>query len=78
MVYADDFLLLAGSFLHKDLIPHGLKTEDTVTGLEGEEKQEFLSFAKKMLQWLLEERKPAKELVEDPWLSDESIMRKCA
>lgn len=67
-----------GNFLHQHLIPRGLKLEDTVTCLQGEQKSQFLSFARKMLQWLPEDRKTAKELVEDPWLSDESIMRRGA
>lgn len=61
--------------MHKDLIPHNLKMEDTVNSLEGEQKVQFLSFAKKMLQWLPENRKTAKELIQDPWLSDDSIRR---
>jgi len=39
-----------------------------VSALEGEEKRLFLSFVSKMLQWLPEDRKTAKELLEDPWL----------
>lgn len=62
-----------GNFLHQQLIPHGLKIEATVNCLEGEKKHQFLSFARKILQWLPEDRKTAKELIEDPWLSDESI-----
>ncbi|GIK05193.1 hypothetical protein Aspvir_009296 [Aspergillus viridinutans] len=62
-----------GEFLHGDLIPHNLKIEDTVDTLEGEQKSQFLSFAKKMLRWLPADRKTAKELIEDPWLSDDSI-----
>ncbi|KKA20987.1 hypothetical protein T310_4986 [Rasamsonia emersonii CBS 393.64] len=57
-----------GRFLHNDLIPKNLKLEDTVTVLEGNEKQLFLDFAKKMLRWLPEERQSAAELLHDPWL----------
>lgn len=64
-----------GNFLHQQLIPRDLKIEDTVNCLQGEQKSQFLSFARKMLQWLPEDRKTARELVEDPWLSDESIKR---
>jgi hypothetical protein len=41
------------------------KEEDN---LEGEEKIIFLQFLRKMLQWLPEDRKSAKVLMEDPWL----------
>jgi serine/threonine-protein kinase SRPK3 len=36
--------------------------------LEGEEKIIFLQFLRKMVQWVPEDRKSAKELLEDPWL----------
>jgi hypothetical protein len=36
--------------------------------MAGEEKGLFLNFVRKMLQWLPEDRKTAKELREDPWL----------
>ncbi|KAJ5415176.1 hypothetical protein N7465_003871 [Penicillium sp. CMV-2018d] len=62
-----------GEFLHKDLIPRGLRIEDTVEALQGEQKDEFLNFAKKMLQWLPDDRKTARQLIEDPWLSEDSI-----
>ncbi|XHG07892.1 hypothetical protein AWENTII_011023 [Aspergillus wentii] len=60
-----------GPFFDED----DVKIEDTVKCLEGEQKDQFLTFALKMLQWLPENRKAAKELIEDPWLSDESIRR---
>lgn len=36
--------------------------------LKGDRKVMFLQFMRKMLQWVPEERKSAKELLEDPWL----------
>ena len=36
--------------------------------LEGEEKIIFLQFLGKMVHWVPEGRKSAKELMEDPWL----------
>lgn len=33
-----------------------------------EEQVLFLNFVRKMLQWLTEDRKTAKELRDDPWL----------
>ncbi|EZF75074.1 CMGC/SRPK protein kinase [Trichophyton soudanense CBS 452.61] len=62
-------------FRNKEVIPSGINLDDTVTCLEGEQKVQFLKFARKMLQWPPEDRKTAKELVEDPWLSDKSINR---
>jgi serine/threonine protein kinase len=45
--------------------------EDVETRLIGEEKKDFLLFIRSMLNWLPEERKTAKELLQDPWLNDE-------
>ncbi|GAT22731.1 hypothetical protein RIB2604_01601460 [Aspergillus luchuensis] len=59
-----------GEFLHKHLIPENQTLEDTVTCLKGTEKDEFLAFARNILQWLPEDRKTAKELAEDPYLSE--------
>ncbi|KAI2912925.1 hypothetical protein CBS147320_10696 [Aspergillus niger] len=59
-----------GEFLHKHLIPENQALEDTVTYLKDTEKDEFLDFARKILQWLPENRKTAKELADDPWLSE--------
>ena len=59
----------SGAFMHKDLIPSWVRLEDTVRSLGGENKRLFLNFARKMLQWLPEDRKSAKELLEDPWLT---------
>ncbi|RAL01305.1 kinase-like protein [Aspergillus ibericus CBS 121593] len=36
--------------------------------LEGDEKEDFLRFLRRMLRWLPEERATAKELLFDPWL----------
>ena len=53
----------AGEFIRKDLI-----LAESVPSLEGEDKRRFLDFVRKMLQWLPEDRKTAKKLLEDPWL----------
>ncbi|KAI9790543.1 MAG: hypothetical protein M1816_005050 [Peltula sp. TS41687] len=39
------------------------------TRLQGQDKELFLRFIRSMLQWLPEERKTAKELLDDPWLN---------
>ena len=43
-----------------------LEGEDGV--FSGKEKQEFLAFMRRMLQWRPADRSSAKELLEDPWL----------
>ena len=57
-----------GEFLYKDLIPGDLDLRDSTPSLQGEEKQLFLEFVGKMLRWVPEDRKTAKELLADPWL----------
>ncbi|MCJ1398649.1 hypothetical protein MMC11_001850 [Xylographa trunciseda] len=42
--------------------------EDSEENLNGEEKVLFLAFLRKMLSWVPEGRKTAKELLRDPWL----------
>ncbi|KUJ14194.1 CMGC protein kinase [Mollisia scopiformis] len=70
--YGGPFFNSEGEFMHKDLIPIGVRLEDFVLSLEREDKHLFLDFIKKMLQWLPEDRKTAKELLEDPWLQEKS------
>lgn len=41
---------------------------DTVTTIDGEEKEQFLCFASRMLQWLPERRATAQELLDDSWM----------
>ena len=55
-------------FIHENLIPTNTCLEDSVRSLDGHEKKMFLNFARKLLQWLPEDRKTAKELLDDPWL----------
>lgn len=43
--------------------------EDVETRLEGSDKMLFLQFIRSMLRWLPEERKSAKDLLEDSWLN---------
>jgi len=57
-----------GDFIRKDLIPRDLRIAETVTLFQGEEKQQFLDFVTKMLQWQPEKRSTAKDLLEDPFL----------
>lgn len=62
------YLLCLGNFTG------GVKVEETSfeeeeENLEGEEKEAFLNFLRGMVQWVPEERKAAKELMDDPWLN---------
>lgn len=49
-------------------IPIDSSLAQSEENLEGDEKQEFLRFVGGMLQWRPEDRKTAKELLQDPWL----------
>lgn len=40
----------------------------TVSTIEGEEKEQFLRFATRMLEWLPEKRATAQGLLVDPWM----------
>jgi hypothetical protein len=50
------------------LIPRDVGIAETVTLFQGEEKQQFLDFVAKILQWQPEKRSTAKDLLEDPFL----------
>lgn len=50
-------------------IPQGRSLEQSEEFLGGKNKEMFLSFMRGMLQWRPEDRKTAKELIEDPWLN---------
>ncbi len=51
--------------MRKDLVLEAFTLANLILSLKEENKQKFLNFAQKMLQWLLEKRKLAKELLED-------------
>jgi serine/threonine protein kinase len=50
-------------------IPQDRSLESAEELLEGESKEKFLAFIRGMLQWRPEDRKTAKELLQDPWLT---------
>ncbi|KAL4744741.1 hypothetical protein BDW72DRAFT_208772 [Aspergillus terricola var. indicus] len=58
-----------GHFLYKDLIPDR-KLGDTVSFLEGEERETFLDLAKQMLVWHPDTRKQAGELARHPFFNE--------
>ena len=45
-----------------------LENSLTVSTIEGEEKEQFLRFTSRMLEWLPEKRATAQELLDDPWM----------
>lgn len=63
-------LLLVGNWIADEQakIPE-TSLEQVETRLEGRDKELFLQFIRSMLKWLPEERKTAKELLDDPWLN---------
>ncbi|XWW93606.1 hypothetical protein V2A60_001540 [Cordyceps javanica] len=57
-----------GSLRGHYYVPHEFQFDSRIHRISGEEKQKFLEFATKMIQWRPEERHTAKELLRDPWL----------
>ena len=66
-----DKIILLGNWDGLIPIPE-ISFEKSETYLEGKNKELFLQFMRKMLCWVPEERKTAKELLQDPWLSGAS------
>ncbi|GAB1209484.1 hypothetical protein APSETT445_008263 [Aspergillus pseudonomiae] len=50
-------------------IPTGTTLERSEEFLEGRNKEMFIGFMRGMLQWRPEDRKTAKDLLQDPWLN---------
>ncbi|KAL1861066.1 hypothetical protein Plec18170_001581 [Paecilomyces lecythidis] len=63
---------ILGRFLYEDLIPRR-KLDDTVSFLEGEEREAFLDLARKMLGWHPNVRKTAGELARHVFLQPKQI-----
>lgn len=58
-----------GAFLTPDLLTRRVPLENRETTLEGTvEREAFLRFMRKMLQWEPGKRSSAKELAEDEWI----------
>ena len=53
----------------KDLDVPSLSLEDSEENLKERNKELFLQFMKSMLRWVPEERKTARQLLDDPWLN---------
>ena len=52
-----------------------LENSLTVSTIEGEEKEQFLRFTSRMLEWLPEKRATAQELLDDPWMRSPGLKR---
>ncbi|KAE8351352.1 kinase domain protein [Aspergillus coremiiformis] len=60
---------LGGSWIaHEEAAVPSVSLESLEKRLSGQEKKEFIKFMRSMLKWLPEERKTARQLLEDPWL----------
>ena len=60
---------LEGKFkASNDIANTSFEAEENV--LHGEEKVKFLAFLRRMLRWRPKERASARELLEDPWMTD--------
>ncbi|RAH63641.1 kinase-like protein [Aspergillus piperis CBS 112811] len=58
-----------GAFLHPELLTDQVPLDERETTLEGRaEREAFLHFMRKMLQWEPSKRSSARELAEDEWL----------
>ncbi|OAX82796.1 hypothetical protein ACJ72_02851 [Emergomyces africanus] len=64
-----EFFTEDGRWKHDMEIPQA-SLEASEEFLRGRNKEMFLVFMRGMLQWRPEDRKTAKELLEDPWLND--------
>ena len=63
---------LAGQWRGAVLVPNPTSLEESEENLEGSNKEAFLRFMRKMLQWRPEERQTASQLLEDEWLNGRS------
>ena len=61
-------LLLSGNFRYPDLVPRNFTFENSLQEIQGEDKNLFVDFAKKMITWLPKDRATAQELLLHPWL----------
>ncbi|KAG6285525.1 hypothetical protein E4U09_007256 [Claviceps aff. purpurea] len=66
----------AGEFCAGIPIPEPRPLEQRETSLKGEDKECFLRFMRKMLQWEPEKRSSAKELAEDEWIVKQYAYRR--
>ncbi|KAJ5736092.1 uncharacterized protein N7483_001217 [Penicillium malachiteum] len=65
-----EFFTSDGKWKQDIEIPAGVSLELSEEFLDGKNKEMFIAFMRGMLQWRPEDRKTAKELLQDPWLND--------
>ncbi|KFZ14716.1 hypothetical protein V502_05935 [Pseudogymnoascus sp. VKM F-4520 (FW-2644)] len=70
-IRSDEFFAEDGTWKAGVEIPQDTSLERSEEFLEGKSKDMFLDFIRGMLQWRPEDRKTAKELLEDPWLNNQ-------
>lgn len=63
----------AGKWKQDIEIPTGVSLKTSEEFLEGRNKELFIAFMRGMLQWRPEDRKTAKDLLQDPWLNDHIV-----
>ncbi|KAG8156431.1 hypothetical protein KVR01_013665 [Diaporthe batatas] len=68
-VRSDEFFTEEGQWRSEVVVPKPTTLEENEFFLEGEDKEMFISLVRGMLQWRPEDRKTAKELLQDPWLN---------
>ncbi|OQD73305.1 hypothetical protein PENDEC_c016G01465 [Penicillium decumbens] len=65
-----EFFTSDGKWKQDMEIPTGFSLELSEEFLDGKNKEMFIAFMRGMLQWRPEDRRTAKELLQDPWLND--------
>jgi len=65
--------LLPGQWCADFDIPHDTSLEASEEKFNDEDKAEFLRLVRSMLRWMPEDRKTAKDLLDDAWLNSDSV-----
>lgn len=60
---------LVGQWRGEVPLPSATSLEESEENLDGSNKEAFLQFIRKMLQWQPECRQTVKQLLKDPWLN---------
>ncbi|KAF7896477.1 hypothetical protein EAF00_006491 [Botryotinia globosa] len=68
-VRASEFFDKEGKWIAEVPIPQGMNLEKSEMRLEGRNKEVFLQMMRGMLQWRPEDRKTAKQMLEEPWIN---------
>lgn len=54
-------------------VPSTQAFEQLETNLAGRDQELFVELIRKMLQWIPEDRKTCRELLDDPWLKEQQV-----